>query len=206
VIFASEHGFVGALNRGLVEAAAESLAAGADLFVVGRRGLSAAAESGVPVRWSGAMTSQAAGVPSLARRLAEELHERFSRGELTAIDMVFACQSGLGRHTLARQSLLPLDRTAFPPPAEPPLIQLTPERLAERLIEEYWFAELARAAMEALTAENAARVVALTAARDNIDRRLEDLRRRDQSLRQEEITTELLDIVTGSEAVFSAVR
>ena len=55
--------------------------------------------------------------------------------------------------------------------------------------------------MEALAGENTARVAAMSAAHDNIERKLEDLRRQEDQLRQSEITTELIDVVTGSEAL-----
>ena len=60
-------------------------------------------------------------------------------------------------------------------------------------MEECFFAELTRAAMEALAGENTAH--------DNIDRKIEELKRQEDQLRQEEITTELIDVVTGSEAL-----
>ncbi len=60
-------------------------------------------------------------------------------------------------------------------------------------MEECFFAELTRAAMEALAGENTAH--------DNIDRKIEELKRQEDQLHQEEITTELIDVVTGSETL-----
>jgi F0F1-type ATP synthase gamma subunit len=41
----------------------------------------------------------------------------------------------------------------------------------------------------------------MQAATDNVTTKLDDLARIERELRQEEITTELLDVVTGTEAV-----
>jgi F0F1-type ATP synthase gamma subunit len=41
----------------------------------------------------------------------------------------------------------------------------------------------------------------MQAATDNVTTKLDDLARIERELRQEEITTELLDVVTGAEAV-----
>ena len=62
-------------------------------------------------------------------------------------------------------------------------------------------AALARAALESFAAENWARLETTHAAQNNIDRRLGELRRRERSLRQDEITTELMDVVAGASAL-----
>jgi F-type H+-transporting ATPase subunit gamma len=65
-------------------------------------------------------------------------------------------------------------------------------------VEEYVFALLAHAAMESFASENAARLATLQAARDSIDRALEDLRSVERRLRQEQVTAEILELVTGA--------
>ena len=203
LVFCSEHGFVGALNEVLIDHAVAALAAGDSLFVIGSRGARTAGERGLDPAWTLPMTSHRDGVPAVARQIAAELYRRAEREEIVRLDMMFARTGGAGRWDCERQSLLPLDLAAFPatPTDIPPLHYLPAPRLAEQLVEEYFFAELTRAAMEALAGENTARVAAMNAAHDNIDRKLEEMKRQEDQLRQEEITTELIDIVTGSEAL-----
>jgi F-type H+-transporting ATPase subunit gamma len=203
LVFASEHGFVGGLNEVLMDHAADALADGDSLFVVGSRGARTAQERGLDPAWTLAMTSHRDGVPAVARQIAAELYRRAEREEIVRLDMMFARTGGAGRWNCERQSLLPLDAEAFAATeaAIPPLHYLPAPRLVGQLVEEYFFAELTRAAMEALAGENTARVAAMSAAHDNIERKLEDLRRQEDQLRQEEITTELIDVVTGSEAL-----
>jgi ATP synthase len=62
------------------------------------------------------------------------------------------------------------------------------------------------AVVESLAAENAARFAAMGSAYDNVSKRLEELRQDARLARQDEITTELLDLVTGAEASQSAKR
>ena len=52
--------------------------------------------------------------------------------------------------------------------------------------------------MESFGAENAARLATLQAARDSIDRTLDELGGVERRLRQEQITAEILEIVTGA--------
>jgi F0F1-type ATP synthase gamma subunit len=59
----------------------------------------------------------------------------------------------------------------------------------------------ARASAESLTSENASRLASMQGAERNIEERLEQLTQRYHRGRQMAITEELLDIVTGFEAL-----
>lgn len=206
LVFCSEHGFVGGLNHLLMDAVGSTLTAGEALYVIGSRGMLEAAERGLGATWSMPMTAHRDGVPALARHISFELYRRFEAAEFIRLEMLFARTTGIGRWHVERQSLLPIDLSALAGEASPiaPISNLPGPRLIERLAEEYFFAELARGAMEALAGENAARLAAMSAAHDNIEHRLEELERTERRLRQEEITTELLDVITGSEAMTSS--
>ena len=86
----------------------------------------------------------------------------------------------------------------------PPLHNLPAEVLLERLIADYVFALMTEAAVESLASENAARFAAMRSAHDNVSKKLEQLREEARQARQSEITTELLDLVTGAEAQHDA--
>ena len=61
--------------------------------------------------------------------------------------------------------------------------------------------KLCEAAIYAFEAENEARMAAMSAARSNIAEKLEELRARERQLRQEEITTEIVELAAGAEAL-----
>ena len=142
----------------------------------------------------------------MARRVADELYRRFERDEVARLDMLYARTGGVGRWQVRHATLLPLDTAARPGADIPPLSSLPGPRLIERLTEEYVFAELVHATMEALAGENAARLAAMSAARENIEKKLDELRGTENRLRQDEITTELMDVVAGSEALLHVRR
>ena len=54
--------------------------------------------------------------------------------------------------------------------------------------------------MHAFAAENEARMMAMAAAKTNIGTKLAALSQREQQLRQEEITTEIVELTAGAEA------
>lgn len=203
VLFMAEHGFTGGFNDELADAAQAEIEAGAALFVIGSRGRSLVEERGVTPAWATDMATHAGTVADTARRIAGALYQSLGRGRLTVVEMLYFRHQGGGRRALERQSLVPVDLGRFPPPCSvfPPLVNLAPRALIGSLTEEYVFAQLAHAAMESFASENGARLAAMQSAREKLDQRLLELRALEGRLRQEQITGELLEIVTGTEAV-----
>lgn len=75
------------------------------------------------------------------------------------------------------------------------------DELLAGLLREDLFIALFRAIAEAKTAEHGARLSAMQAAEQNIEERLDSLRSQYHQLRQAKITEELLDVVSGFEAL-----
>ncbi len=82
-----------------------------------------------------------------------------------------------------------------------PFFRADPERLLSWLVRQRLFVVLYRALAEALASEHATRLAAMQNAERNIEDRREDLNSAYRRKRQETITRELLDIVSGFEAV-----
>lgn len=91
-------------------------------------------------------------------------------------------------------------RRAWPTRQRP--VSLTPRPgLVGSLARQYLFASFYRAAAQSLASENAARLASMQNAESNIDERLEELQSAYNQQRQQEITSELLDIVGGYTAL-----
>jgi F-type H+-transporting ATPase subunit gamma len=58
--------------------------------------------------------------------------------------------------------------------------------------------------VHAFEAENEARTMAMASAKTNIETKLVGLSQRERQLRQEEITTEIIELATGAEALSQA--
>lgn len=202
VLFCAEQGFVGAFNERIL-AAVGTDPGDVDIFLLGTRGISFALERGLASVWTAPMAANAAAVPDLANRLADAIYDRVLGQRLARVDLVHARIGAEGQVDIARHSLLPIDFGRFRRPStdQPPLTNLAPPLLLERLAAEYIFAQLCEAAMHAFEAENQARMMAMAAARTNIDMKLGDLTQREQRLRQESITAEIVELATGTEAM-----
>jgi F-type H+-transporting ATPase subunit gamma len=208
VLCMAEHGFVSGFNERILDAAAELINSDDALFVLGSRGAALAQERGRPTAWARSMATRPEGVLETIRHLTAELYGWIARGELARVEVMFARHRQGSDTTIERRLLFPVDLTSFAPgqPRLPPLHNLPPAVLLEKLIADYLFGLLTEAAIEALASENAARFAAMDSAHENVSKKLEELRQDARQARQDEITTELLDLVTGAEALQRAVR
>jgi F-type H+-transporting ATPase subunit gamma len=202
VLYTAEHGFVGSFNERILDAAEKLLDPEDALFVLGSRGAAAVRERDMPMLWAYPMATRPEGVPEAIRHLTAELYGWIARGDLARIEVVFARHRQSTGTTIERKLLFPVDLTSFALKQRrlPPLHNLPPPTLLEKLIADYIFGLLTEAAIEALASENAARFAAMDSAHDNVSKKLEELRQEACQARQDEITTELLDLVTGTQA------
>jgi F-type H+-transporting ATPase subunit gamma len=82
-----------------------------------------------------------------------------------------------------------------------PMVRMDPDRLMSWLVQQRLFVVVYRALAEAQASEHASRLAAMQAAERNIEERRDDLLQLYRQRRQETITRELLDVVSGYEAV-----
>jgi F-type H+-transporting ATPase subunit gamma len=207
ILFCAEQGFAGAFSERVLETAA-SVIDGAAALIVGTRGTIVATERGIKPTWSASMPTHVDAIPSFANRLTDTLYGYLASGTVAKVDVLFSRSvSGRGIQ-IDRHSVLPIDFGRFKRPIEKqaPLTTLVPELLLERLAVEYVYAQLCQAAMHAFEAENQARMLAMASAKTNIDAKLTGLSQREHQLRQEEITTEIVELAAGAKALAEGNR
>jgi F-type H+-transporting ATPase subunit gamma len=207
VLFCAEQGFAGAFSERVLDAAGADLAT-SELFLIGTRGSVAAAERNLTAGWKIPMPSHSQGIPKLADTIAEALYTRIATGEIGQLDAVFSeRQLGHGME-VKRRRLFPFDMAQFPRPsdANAPLLNLAPEVLLNELTADYLHAQLCNAALHAFAAENEARMEAMAAAHNQIERQLSELQATQRHVRQEEITAEIIELAAGETASRSSYR
>jgi len=92
------------------------------------------------------------------------------------------------------------------PSRSQPMFSMDADQLFSSLVKQYLFFSLYRAFIESLASENASRLMAMQMAEKNIEDHLNELTVRFNRQRQEAISSELLDVVTGFEALTSEER
>lgn len=195
VVVTSQNGFAGGFNERIVDAALAAQRPEEELVVVGRRGEVALAARALSPDRTHEMTSRAAGVTRLARRISRQM------ADLSSARIVHAHYISGADYEARVRPVLPLDRPAAIGNGDVPLHHLSPQRLFDALAAEYLFAEIADALMDSLASENAARLRTMNGASHTIDDKLDRLTRDAHVARQDEMTTDMIDVVTGAEAI-----
>lgn len=138
---------------------------------------------------------------------------RASASGAVSVTLVYMQRAGHGSQAPALLPLLPLDPMLIGTLAARPWVSrslpqftLPPDDLLAALIRSYLFTDLFRAGAEALVTENAARLARMQQAEQSVDERLDDLTAETRTVRQSEITTELLDVITGFDALKAQAR
>jgi F-type H+-transporting ATPase subunit gamma len=200
IALCAEQGFAGPFSRRVLEVAERLLkSAGAhpaELVLLGGRGLAAAEERGLEIGWSASMVAHVDEAAALADRVTEQLYARLEQGRATRVSLAHATPALSGEIHVIERTLAPFDFTRFPRAKNrsPPLISLPPGALLAELAQEYVFAELTEALTLSLAAENEARMRAMSAAKSNVGKMLDELIARSRQLRQEEITNEIIEL------------
>ncbi|GLR67881.1 hypothetical protein GCM10010909_25620 [Acidocella aquatica] len=198
VIFCAEQGFAGAFSEHVLAAAGAALHT-AGLFLIGTRGLAAARERGVTPGWSSPLPAHSAGIPRLADEIAQALYQQIAAAGFSRVDVLFSRFQPRQGITVERQRLLPIDLAAIPRARSGglPVLNLPPEELLRGLMADYLHAQLCSAGLHGFAAENQARMEAMAAAHQQVERQLESLRSTQRVVRQEEITAEIIELSAG---------
>lgn len=209
MVYTSDRGLAGAYNANVLKAAERTIneeeAAGrsVDLYVVGRKGKGYFSYRGrAAVRqWEGisdAPTIDAAG------EIADALMQAYAAGELDRVWLVYTDFRSSLTQTPVRMELLPVKPEEFGGgEAIAPEFIFEPSQavLLERLIPRYVEAKAFHGLLESSASEHAARQRAMKSATDNAKAVAADLSRVMNAARQEQITTEIIEIVGGAEAL-----
>lgn len=208
IVFCAEHGLCGGFNEHPLHCAEQILAdKRQDLFliVVGTRGAQISRERGLKPDLVLPMATHCAGVTGAARRLATELYGLLSSGRISGLEAVFAQFASTETRRIEHHRLLPLEAPIMEQRSIqlPPLVNLPPRRLFDDIVGEYFFAALENAAMQSFFSENSTRFRTMEAAHQNIENKTEELTKLARRLRQEAVTTEILDLISGTQALSS---
>lgn len=207
VAFFSEQGLAGRFNEVMAESA-ERCAREVDkpvFIVVGRRGVPLVKRDKLETIAELPSTTSPDGddvvIHSIARTVLE-LHARHAFGQLY---LHYAHYLSPGRIEPRFERVLPLDLSKWRDPSRPviapPRLAMPRRELLAELINEYAFISLFQAMTESLAGEHGMRLQSMEAAKGNIDDTLGTLMVAASIQRQNDITAEMLEIVSGAQAL-----
>ena len=216
VIFGSEQGMVGQFNEQIADFARRKLD---DLQIdperrivmaLGDKLIGRLEASGVTVDEGISVFGSMVDIDEINQELLIRIEEWRLEKDVRRILLFYNRQVSGTRYEQTMHSLLPISRRwlrgladeDWPTNMLPAYYSDWPD-LFSSLLREYFFVLLYRASVDSLASENASRLASMQSAEKNIQERLEDLDTRYQHMRQESITAELLDIVSGFEVLSS---
>ena len=150
-----------------------------------------------------------------ARLIAAAVTPAYEAGDIDRVQLVYTSFKSAGSQEVVETTLMPLDSGSLglhPSPegdatvdadTVPPAYEFEPSpgEILDRLLPKYIESRLFAAQLDAGASEHAARQRAMKAATDNADDLITKLARIMNRARQEQITTEIMEIVGGAEAL-----
>jgi len=214
VVFGSDQGMCGQLNDQIVSHALRSmdeLGVGRDdrtILALGERASARLVDAGQPVEGTSPVPSSLAGITPSVQEVLMEIQEWNAERGIERIVLYYSEFLSGAAYEPRTLRLLPVDREWLEnlekdawPTHVLPTFTMDWDRLFSALIREYLFVSLYRAFAESLASENASRLASMQGAERNIEERLHQLTAQFHRQRQTTITEELLDIISGFEAL-----
>ncbi|MEX2532703.1 MAG: F0F1 ATP synthase subunit gamma [Nitriliruptoraceae bacterium] len=209
LVYTSDRGLAGAYNANVLKTAERTIneeeahGRSVDLYVVGRKGKGYFSYRGRNAvrQWEG--ISDAPTIDS-AGEIADVVMQAYAAGELDRVWLVYTDFRSSLAQTPVRMELLPVKPEEFgggEAIAPEFIFEPSQAELLERLIPRYVEAKAFHGLLESSASEHAARQRAMKSATDNAKAVAADLSRVMNAARQEQITTEIIEIVGGAEAL-----
>ncbi len=217
IVASSDRGLAGAYNSNVIRAAERDMDRhGKDnmLFLVGKKAVSYFRFRGYDIdaerTWQGISDR-----PSIedARDIARAATSAFAEGHVDQVRLVFTRYESAMTQRPTVVQLLPLPREELREDDDGgqegarPQYEFEPEPsdILGLLVPRYVEGNILQGLLEAAASEHAARRRAMKAATDNADDLIDDLTRTFNQARQAEITTEIMEVVGGAEALSAPV-
>lgn len=146
-----------------------------------------------------------------ARRIADDVAAAFQSGEIDEVELIYTEFISMGTQRVSARRFLPLEDTSVMAEAGGGSAEVansfefepSPEAVLESLLPRYVEARLFGALLDSAASEHANRQRAMKSATDNAEDLITSLSREMNAARQASITTEIMEIVSGAEALGS---
>lgn len=204
---ASDSSLCGSFNSNIIRLANEVLDgymaqdADVEIMPVGRKMRDAIRKRGLDCDET-LMEYCAAAEYSPVANMAYTLMERFAKGEIDKVELVYTHFHSAAKQIPVRETFLPIDITGMKGNKQLTddmfIVEPSNDELVSALLPKVIALRLYTAMLDSTAAEHAARMLAMQIATDNADDLISELVLEYNKGRQQAITNELLDIVSGS--------
>jgi F-type H+-transporting ATPase subunit gamma len=214
VLLTADRGLAGAYNTNVIRTVERAVSGGQRqskgyaLFVSGKKGVNYFRYRGYDIAADAIGFSETPRYED-ARELAREVMERYESGDVDRVELTYTRFLSMGSQRVVTSRLLPLEAKALKEghgdgPQADYEYEPEPTQILERLLPRYVEARVFAALLDAAASEQAARQRAMKSATDNAEDLIKTLSVIANKLRQASITTEIMEIVGGAEALRQA--
>jgi F-type H+-transporting ATPase subunit gamma len=206
VVVTADKGLCGAFNANVLREATSLLEGGrwerVELVLVGRRGIDFFRRRSYPTVATHPELMHAV-TPVVAFKLARALAGRFAAGETDAIYLLYNHFRSIMRQEVRLDRLLPIERAKIAGGEGPGayIFEPSPQALLGQILPRHVEFQVLRALLDSQAAEQASRMTAMDAATRNAADMIDRLTLTYNRVRQASITKELIEIVSGAEAL-----
>ena len=214
VVFGSDHGLCGRFNEEITEHALERMdSTAADrenrlILAVGARVASSLEHEGQVIEEDFLVPGSASRITATVQQILLKIDEWREQDGVHYVYLFYNRHSGGKGYHPTGIELLPVNLRRFQrlqekrwPSRSLPTFTMEREVLLSRLLHQYLFVSIFRACAESQASEHASRLAAMQSAQRNLDDRLDEVTMTFRRARQSVITSELLDVVAGFEAI-----
>jgi F-type H+-transporting ATPase subunit gamma len=219
VVFGSDRGLCGRYNEEMADFAMAQMArleiepADRLILSVGARVEARLEGKKQPVQECFFVPGSVAGITETVQQIALQLDTWRQEQNVTQALLFYHEHTPTNVRTPTYRRLLPLHLHHFTksagyrwPSKVLPTFTMERRKLLAALVQEYFFVSIYHACAASLASEHASRLASMQTAEKNIQERLQELATQFHQQRQESITEELLDVVSGFEALTSEVE
>ncbi len=206
VVMTADKGLCGSFNSNILRAAAgfieEKSQQDLRLQVIGRKGINYFKRRQFSIRKEYIDIFRELKY-SHANEIAQDLMDQFISKEVDAIYLVYNSFKSTGLQRVVSEPLLPIQRLDLQPGIIPENYTFEPSRevLFNELLPKHVTTQIYRSLLDSSAAEHAARMTAMDAATNNASDLIDALTLQMNRVRQNSITSELIEIVSGAEAL-----
>ena len=208
IVVSADKGLCGSFNTNVIKQAAtmmtQSESPNVTLGLVGRKGRDYFSRRGFDVRFE--LVNIFSNLKyGHAQALAREAIEAFTENQAGSVQLVYNRFQNVMQQEVVVDQVLPIKPIATAPETDGQLpdylYEPNPATIFDSLIPRYVEIQFYRALLESAAAKHAAQLTAMEAASNNASEMIEDLTLYMNKVRQAKITGEIIEIVSGAEAI-----
>ena len=203
ILITADRGLAGAFNSNLIKAAhqfpKEHAGASVLMYTIGRKGRDFFRKHGADIAAERIGISQSP-TYAIAAEAAQDIRNRFERGEVDAVYLLFNEFKSVMSQKLTQVRVLPVEVPAQTGNGADYIYEQPPAEILGALLPRYVEVAIYQAMLESAAAEQAARMTAMEAATTNAGEMIDKLTLYMNRVRQASITKELIEVVSGAAA------